>query len=506
MKLIYIIFELGGESKLRVNELYISKYKMLKDLKIEFKDIQLDKEYFGPKLSVIIGENGTGKTTLLEFLIKTLSGNLSLNNNKISMGNSSNERQSNILSNLKENVIFPSNIVISTYTPFDKLNLSEKEIETSLVPIKKLDMRANRFNHLASRIMNNYLTDKAYNIDKILDYLGFEKYILSFELSNYKLDSAPEQAIRKLINGNESNYLYEIINFKYDIESINNNTRIKNKIENNMLKFNSFNEKFNNKNFISENNLDFVRHILTRIIIISENMKRISSPIYHELKSGKRRIIEIRNIEDNYPYGIGGFKEDLKWMRDYGVENIFSDIWIEQNHNEEKFPLSTLSSGELSLLIRFIDLYESVQDGSLVLIDEPETHLHPKWISEYVSKILEIIGVKQCHIIIATHSPLIVSDVPSECIIALRKDYNQVSQIELQESTLGMRYDNLLKDIFGLSFSKGKMIKDYTKKAEEFIEKEKIDDALEIYKLLGNSVEKFNLYKLITQAIGDSDV
>ncbi|MFB2516022.1 AAA family ATPase [Lysinibacillus sp. OTC-L20] len=491
---------------MKINELYISNYKMLKNFKIEFKDLKLDREYNGPKLSVIIGENGTGKTTILEFLIKTLSGNINSNNSKIFIDKPYNYKGSNILHDFKENYTSPRNIVISTYTPFDKLNISETEIKNSKVPIKKLNMSTNKFNNLASGIMNNYLTDEVYNIDKILDYLGFRKFILSFELSNYKLESAPERAIRNLLNRDNLNYLEEIINFNYDKEFSPNNIRIKNKIENNMLKFKKFNEKFNNKNYVSESKLDFVQLILSKIIIICEKMKRISSPIYHELKSGKRRIIEIQSIIDKYPKGIRGFKEDLEFMKNYGIENIFSDIWIEQNYSEDMFPLSTLSSGELSLLIRFLDLYESVQDGSLVLIDEPETHLHPKWIRDYVSKIFEIIGDKQCHIIIATHSPLIVSDVPSECIIALKKDYNQVSQVVLQESTLGMSYDTLLKDIFGLSFSKGKMIKDYTKKAEEFIEKEKIDDALEIYKLLGSSVEKFKLYKLIAQAIGDLDV
>ncbi|WP_251516487.1 AAA family ATPase [Oceanobacillus luteolus] len=291
------------------------------------------------------------------------------------------------------------------------------------------------------------------------NYVGYGKKELYFEVSEYARNSIIDRSIqrierigRKLRENNKELIDYiqidSIIQNKvkeYSFQLKNFGNRFVTKVERNLSKlqdrrlraeYNIEYEKIMNDKILLEN-------IVIELTFIHEKLLVISRLAQHEFKSGRRRLINISDIDFIYPGGRCQLDKDLKFLSLFDINNLVTDIWIEQNFNRELFPISTMSSGELSLLIRFLDLYEYVEDDSIILIDEPETHLHPKWIREYIERIIEIIGKKRCHVIIATHSPLIVSDVTKECIIAFKKEDNYISQIDLKERTLGMNYEDV---------------------------------------------------------------
>ncbi len=68
-----------------------------------------------------------------------------------------------------------------------------------------------------------------------------------------------------------------------------------------------------------------------------------------------------------------------------------------------------LSSGEQNEIVMLYRLVYEVPDQSLLLIDEPENSLHVAWQKTIVDDMKEIASVKRLQIIIATHSPSIVS-------------------------------------------------------------------------------------------------
>jgi len=52
----------------------------------------------------------------------------------------------------------------------------------------------------------------------------------------------------------------------------------------------------------------------------------------------------------------------------------------------------------------------SIQDNSLICIDEPEISLHPEWQTDIIGQLQKAFsGYEGCHFIIATHSPQIVA-------------------------------------------------------------------------------------------------
>lgn len=73
-------------------------------------------------------------------------------------------------------------------------------------------------------------------------------------------------------------------------------------------------------------------------------------------------------------------------------------------------PLENLSSGEQHELVLFYELLFRVTPGSLVLIDEPELSLHIIWQEQFLKDVQQITQLTDIDIILATHSPDIISD------------------------------------------------------------------------------------------------
>ncbi len=80
-----------------------------------------------------------------------------------------------------------------------------------------------------------------------------------------------------------------------------------------------------------------------------------------------------------------------------------------KNNNEVSF--DALSSGE-RVFIYFILLFcsDTISEGAVILIDEPELHMHPKMQKAFVELLLDIKKSYGTQIIIATHSPYFISN------------------------------------------------------------------------------------------------
>lgn len=72
-------------------------------------------------------------------------------------------------------------------------------------------------------------------------------------------------------------------------------------------------------------------------------------------------------------------------------------------------PINNASSGELTLITSLLYIISSISPGAIILIDEPENSLHPKWQTEYVKLLIDNFYLFEPKIIIASHSPLIIN-------------------------------------------------------------------------------------------------
>lgn len=79
-----------------------------------------------------------------------------------------------------------------------------------------------------------------------------------------------------------------------------------------------------------------------------------------------------------------------------------------------------LSSGQLSFLRLAAQLCLYIRPGTLVLIDEPETHLHPNLITDFVVLLNDILTMADSIAIVATHSSYLVREVPTSQVRVIR--------------------------------------------------------------------------------------
>lgn len=72
-----------------------------------------------------------------------------------------------------------------------------------------------------------------------------------------------------------------------------------------------------------------------------------------------------------------------------------------------------LSSGEKNILLTIFFISISLSDSkeNILIIDEPEISLHPKWQIEYLENISDLFYLNDIKIYIATHSPLLLTDL-----------------------------------------------------------------------------------------------
>ena len=117
------------------------------------------------------------------------------------------------------------------------------------------------------------------------------------------------------------------------------------------------------------------------------------------------------------------------------------------------FNFREASSGEANILSTLISLVPLLKDNSLVLIDEPEISLHPLWQSKYIdllNKILE--NVSGCHIIIASHSPFLASDLKpnNSSVVSLKNKKGVIYANGLEKSTYGWSAEDILLNVFDM--------------------------------------------------------
>ncbi len=114
--------------------------------------------------------------------------------------------------------------------------------------------------------------------------------------------------------------------------------------------------------------------------------------------------------------------------------------------NDRAFPLS---SGQLSFIYFLLQACSFTDNGTLILIDEPETHLHPNLITSFVDILDKLLKLTGSIAIIATHSAYFVRETPREQVIIYRQiDDNATEITSPRLKTFGADIDSISHFIF----------------------------------------------------------
>ena len=120
-----------------------------------------------------------------------------------------------------------------------------------------------------------------------------------------------------------------------------------------------------------------------------------------------------------------------------------------KNKDNQEFKIEELSTGEKTLLSKVLVLFFRDYKNRVMLIDEPELSLHPHWQNKILQVYENFANKNNCQIIMATHSPHIISSVKNEYLKVLRKNNNGKIEVVSNLKTHGRDINSVLFDVMG---------------------------------------------------------
>lgn len=112
-----------------------------------------------------------------------------------------------------------------------------------------------------------------------------------------------------------------------------------------------------------------------------------------------------------------------------------------------------MSSGHAVVLLTISRLVARVEEKTLVLLDEPESHLHPPLLSAFTRALSELLHNRNGVAIIATHSPVVLQETPRSCVHIITRSRLSMHAGRPQIETFGENVGSLTREVFGLEVS-----------------------------------------------------
>jgi len=158
-----------------------------------------------------------------------------------------------------------------------------------------------------------------------------------------------------------------------------------------------------------------------------------------------------------------------------------------------------------------------LKENIILTIDEGELYLHPEWQRRYfelIQKTLPLIFsdkeeniFKKIQIIISSHSPFIISDIPKENIIFIERDEKEhcrvVNELRDMKQTFGANIHTLFTSSFFMDGLMGNFAKEKIDKVIDFLndktvlEIPDIETAQKYIKIIGEPILKSQLQKML---------
>ena len=208
------------------------------------------------------------------------------------------------------------------------------------------------------------------------------------------------------------------------------------------------------------------------------------------IPSEDNTIDNIKEIIPKYLHKIVWSEDVLasiafKRVREY-IDNIFQDFNLKvefnsrdgdgnlffKNQKGEIFSIDELSTGEKTLLSKILYLYFKDIKNQIILIDEPELSLHPKWQNQVLKLYENFAKENNCQIIIATHSPHIIGSAKNEYIRLLTED-----GVINNSLAYGRDIEWVLEEVMGANYTREPTISKKIEECQKLLEEDKYDEA-----------------------------
>ncbi|TMN35207.1 AAA family ATPase [Pseudoalteromonas sp. S2755] len=210
-----------------------------------------------------------------------------------------------------------------------------------------------------------------------------------------------------------------------------------------------------------------VRKFLDRVHKVSSAPIKIKRNDEATLWNSKKReylymfIKDLKKLDE-----LVGSQEPRKFFRDLEstyVSELISEVRIrvKLKKNDGSVTFRELSEGEQQLLTVLGLLRFTAEEESLFLLDEPDTHLNPKWSVDYIDYLNKFVtsgskGENNSHIVLTTHNPIAIAELTKQQVQILSRD-EETRIIDSHKPNFdprGMGYAGIItSDMFGLASS-----------------------------------------------------
>lgn len=136
-----------------------------------------------------------------------------------------------------------------------------------------------------------------------------------------------------------------------------------------------------------------------------------------------------------------------------------------------------MSSGQTMLTNLIIDITANVRSNCLIMIDEPEVHLHPNAITQIINVVNLVCERFSSCCIMATHSPLVIQSLLSRNVLIMERDVDGTPVVrQMRIESLGENLTTINEEIF----SNGQRDKYYKQLIERAVKgKESMEQVLQ---------------------------
>jgi predicted ATPase len=143
----------------------------------------------------------------------------------------------------------------------------------------------------------------------------------------------------------------------------------------------------------------------------------------------------------------------LTELREPGGEQQALEVWGSVREGSDPVfkinKTNPLSSGQLTFFKFALMCCLHIENGSFVLMDEPETHMHPNMISDFVGLLDEILEFTGSYAILSTHSVFLVREVSREQVHIFKEEENyNISITQPRLRTFGADVDSISQFVF----------------------------------------------------------
>ncbi|MCG3699626.1 ATP-binding protein [Aliarcobacter butzleri] len=516
-------------------------------------------------ITAIVGENGSGKSSILDLLLNRYLNKNKLffiyyQNNKLYLSGVSNPTSIDVKNSVTLNISINDFLHIVDDTKIVYYSNILNEADHVLPSFVEGHYLAKSMNISTSYTLDqNKIIETEFKVINAHPKTGFDKIYRSYRIqqiqmallaikNNSKASFKPPFDIPDKIIIKNVNLKNLFIKFKEDFKKDFEKNPFRELLDI-LEKSNSSEEIFSNyvkmnlilslilENKDSPNLKKLLRNILNaktvssldyfytnaRKRLIDIDSKRKNNLQYNSYTEFFRNADKLLSEIEKFPKKISnGYEIELSIEdNEFDFLEIYERL-IQQSEYFWDFNWRGLSSGEETFLYQFSRFYflrenfkedenlnlkiEKKEVKNLIwLIDEGEGNLHPEWQKKYIKYLIEFFNknfTQNIHIILTSHSPFILSDLPKENIIFLEKG-KQVYPFEDGKQTFGANIHTLLSHGFFMKDGlMGEFAKEKINDVINFLNGNKSlittnDEAQNLINIIGEPVIKKQLQKML---------